>query len=305
MSSATFSESSVRRDLTQAFSAGVEDSAPVYPELCSLRESDGADEQYAMLGAMPGMREWLGDRVFKSLRAADFVIKNRLWESSLTIEQTDIEDDRLEMLKDGLSFLGAEAASHPDKLLFELVSNGDTNTGFDGQFFFDTDHSWGESGSQSNDLSASMSGAAPTESEFRIAYHASLLAMRSFKRDNGQPFMRGLDVGLDSLILLVPTELSLVAHEAIDKLLVDGGETNIVLDRPRIISAAYLTDPTKFYTLNVGQKLRPFVFQARRPLRTQVKGLDENEFKDVKFLADARYNIGYAAWWNAVSTTFA
>jgi phage major head subunit gpT-like protein len=50
--------------------------------------------------------------------------------------------------------------------------------------------------------------------------------------------------------------------------------------------------------------LRPFVFQARRPLARQMKGMDDREFKNVKFMTDARYNLGYLAWWNAVLTEF-
>ena len=65
-----------------------------------------------------------------------------------------------------------------------------------------------------------------------------------------------------------------------------------------------LTDATKFYLLNLSQPLKPFVFQARRPLQRQMKGMDDREFKDVKFMTDARYNLGYLAWWNAVLTTW-
>jgi len=54
----------------------------------------------------------------------------------------------------------------------------------------------------------------------------------------------------------------------------------------------------------VGQKIKPFVFQARRPLGRQMKGLDDREFKDVKLMTDARYNVGYFAWWYSVQSTF-
>lgn len=292
------------RGLTQKFDEGTESYTPFYPSVCSVRPSDGADEQYALLGAMPGVREWLGDRQFNKLRAADFTIKNKEWETSLEIERTKIEDDRLSFYNDVLGELGVEAVAHPDELLFSLVVAGESQAGFDGQFFFDTDHAWGDSGNQSNDLSYAKAGALPTEDEFRGAYHQARAAMLAFKRDNGKPFVRPTIKPLSGLQLWVPPQLEEVAHKALFKDLVAGGETNIVLDRPQILTVTHLTDAAKFYLINPTSRIRPFVFQARRPLMRKMKGLDDHEFKNVKFMADARYNVGYGAWWNAVLTTF-
>jgi hypothetical protein len=50
--------------------------------------------------------------------------------------------------------------------------------------------------------------------------------------------------------------------------------------------------------------MRPFVFQRRAPITTGWKGADDMEFKELKFMTEARYNIGYLAWWKAVLTTF-
>jgi phage major head subunit gpT-like protein len=295
------------RSLTHKFDAGVQMAAPVYPQLCTIVPSDGADEEYGMLGRMPGIREWVGDRNFKSLRAAKFTIANRKWESSVAIEKDDIDDDRMGLYGPILEGLGQEAAHHPDELTLEVLVNGESEACFDGQTFFDTDHLWGDSGSQSNDLTYNASDhTAVTEDEFRDAYHAARTAMLNFKSDQGKSFIRPTIRPLPNLLLLVPTALEKVANMAINKQLVDAGETNIVLDKPRIMTlpTSYLSSGVKFYLLNLGQSLKPFVFQARKPLSRQMKGLDDHEFKDVKFMCDARYNVGYLAWWNAVLTTF-
>lgn len=301
----TASATAALRGLTAKFDIAVEQAQPFYPEICTLVRSTGADEKYGFLGAMPGMREWIGDRQFAQLRAGDFKIANRLWEASLRIEREDIEDDRIGLYETPLAALGEEAAYHPDELVFDLLINGETGECFDGQNFFDTDHVWGESGTQSNDLTATAADPnAPTEAEFRAAYHAARAAMLSYRNDQGKLFMRPTIRPLTGLILLVPPAMEETAARAINKLLVNGGETNIVLDQPRIVASGHLTSPSKFYLLNVQSRLRPFIFQARRPLQRQMKGLDDREFKDVKFMADARYNVGYGAWWNAVLTTF-
>jgi hypothetical protein len=46
------------------------------------------------------------------------------------------------------------------------------------------------------------------------------------------------------------------------------------------------------------------VFQKREPISRQPKGADDIEKKDIKFMTQARYNVGYLAWWNAVLYTF-
>ena len=100
--------------LTVHFDRGVESSSPLYPELCTTINSGGASEEYGFLGAMPGVREWLGDREFHSLRGARFTIENKLWENSVAIEQVDIEEDRLCLYGPVLHERGAEAMHHPD-----------------------------------------------------------------------------------------------------------------------------------------------------------------------------------------------
>jgi phage major head subunit gpT-like protein len=165
------------RSLTQRFDMGREAASPFYPEICTVIPSNGADEEYGGLGSVPGVREWLGDRQFNTLRAAKFTIATREWESSVRIEKNDIDDARLLKYGPILEQMGMEAEHHPDELLFELLVAGESAACFDGQYFFDTDHSFGESGTQSNDLTyAAASGTTPTEAEFRAAYHAGVQA---------------------------------------------------------------------------------------------------------------------------------
>src|SRR5690606_27501964 len=103
----------------------VEAATPFYPSICTIVPSDGADEEYGGLGSMPGMREWLGDRQFHSLRAAKFTIENKEWEGSVEIPRTAIEDDRVGIYGPVLDQMGTEAAHHPDELLSDLVRNGE------------------------------------------------------------------------------------------------------------------------------------------------------------------------------------
>lgn len=296
----------ILRTLTKTFDTSIRTASPFYPRIANVIPSDGSDEAYGMLGGMPGMREWLGDRQFKQLRSGTFTIANKLFESSLLIEKTNLADDRKNLYNMPMEQLGAEAAYHPDELLFEAFVLGETVPCFDGQYFFDTDHSWGDSGTQSNDLTyAAATGTVPTAAEFRAAYNAAYAAMLAFKGDNGKSFFRPTQAQqVIRPLVLVPPALLPIATDGLTARNDANNNPVTVLGNPELVPITYLTDATKFYVLNVAATIKPMIFQAREPLSRQMKGLDDIETKDVKFMTQARYNVGTNAWWNAVLTTF-
>jgi len=302
--SITNSRSLTKTFLNNHFDRGLERAKPFYPEIATIVQSTGADEEYGGLGSVPGMREWIGDRQFDTLRGANFTIANRHFESGVEVLKTDIEDGRLVKYGSILEELGVEAMHHPDELMFELAIAGESQTCFDGQFFFDTDHVWGDSGSQSNDLtSAAAATTIPVAAEYRTAYHAARAAMLGFKRDNGKLFHRPTLAPISDMLMLVPATHEEQARKAFDQPYLASGESNFTMEAPRILASPYLT-ADKFYLFRIGQPLKPFVFQARQALKRQTKGWDDQETKFVKFMVDARYNAGFLAWWNAVVTTW-
>lgn len=131
----------ILRDLTHKFDMGVAASPVFYPRISTVIPSNGAGEKYAWLGSMPGVREWLGDRQFKELRAANFTLENKLWESSLEIPKTNLDDDTMGMYSMAMPDLAQRAAQHPDKLVFQALAAGYNTACWDGQYFFDTEFS--------------------------------------------------------------------------------------------------------------------------------------------------------------------
>ena len=59
----------IKRGITARFDriVGQAESEVFYPTLSTIVNSSGIDEQYAFLGAMPGVREWFGERDFQQL----------------------------------------------------------------------------------------------------------------------------------------------------------------------------------------------------------------------------------------------
>jgi phage major head subunit gpT-like protein len=44
---------------------------------------------------MPGMREWIGDRVVKDVASHGYSIVNKTWEDTVGLGRDDVEDDNV------------------------------------------------------------------------------------------------------------------------------------------------------------------------------------------------------------------
>lgn len=113
---------------------------PMYTQVATVVTSTNSAEEYGWLGNFPGMREWLGDRVIHGLKTHGYSIKNKDFELTVTVGKNDIKDDNLGIYSPMFTHLGQSAAAHPDELVWDLLKRGFTETCYDGQYFFDTDH---------------------------------------------------------------------------------------------------------------------------------------------------------------------
>ena len=109
-------------------------------KVAMLVPSSTAEEKYAWLGAVTRFREWLGDRVIQNLMTYDYTIRNKSYENTVGVDRDDIEDDRLGVYAPMFQQMGMDSKQHPDELVFALLKAGFTTLGYDGQYFFDTDH---------------------------------------------------------------------------------------------------------------------------------------------------------------------
>lgn len=118
-----------------------------YRQLCMLVDSKSREEVYPRLDQLPGIREWIGDRVVNSLSAGTYAVRNKKFEETLGIDRDDIEDDAFALFNIAIQQLGVNAAEFPDRLVAGLINSGGSTIGPDGQYFFDTDHpSWDSTG---------------------------------------------------------------------------------------------------------------------------------------------------------------
>ena len=114
--------------------------AAFWEQVATLVPSTTASNTYGWLGDFPKLREWVGDRVVKDIKEAGYSISNKLYEATLGVQRTQIEDDQYGHYSPIAKSMGQEAAQHPDRLLQTLITGAGAALCYDGQYFFDTDH---------------------------------------------------------------------------------------------------------------------------------------------------------------------
>jgi phage major head subunit gpT-like protein len=123
-----------------AFQSGLASATSMYGRIATTVTSTTRENDYGWLGSMPGFREWVGDRVIDSIQNEGYKIVNKDFAQTISVKRNDFQDDNLGIFAPMFQGLGQNAAEFADTLVFPLLKSGFTNTCYDGQYFFDTDH---------------------------------------------------------------------------------------------------------------------------------------------------------------------
>lgn len=152
---------SINDGVSLSFNDQLWSAATIYKNYCYEGASTGAAEVYPRLEMLPGLREWIGDRVVRSLTNVTFTITNRSFEETIGIKRTDIEDDKFGLLTPVAQELGNNAGRFPDLLTAQLMKAGHTTICYDGQNFFDTAHPTYDANGNAITLANYASGSSP------------------------------------------------------------------------------------------------------------------------------------------------
>lgn len=132
---------------------------PTWDRIAMEVPSTGSEEKYAWLGSMPSFREWLGERIVQNLATSDFTLKNKTFENTIGVPRETIEDDKIGVYKPLFSQMGDASARHPDLLVYSLLLAGFATNCYDGQYFFDTDHTGYDANGNEISVSNMIAGA--------------------------------------------------------------------------------------------------------------------------------------------------
>ena len=234
-------------------------------------------EEYRWLGQFPGLREWIGDRVVKDLSVDGFVIKNRNFEATVSVDRNDLEDDAIGIYKPLFSQLGESAKQHPDLLMYELLMSGFTAKCFDGNPFFHTAHPNGSQPAYSN------KGTAPLDV---AAYEAARTSMTSLVNTEGRPLR------LTPTFMLVPPQLEATAKTILRADKMANGATNIWQASADVIVVPELAaHPTCWFLADLKHAGKPFIFQTRKT--AEFMALDQLQDENVFFRKEFIYGVDY------------
>lgn len=123
-----------------AFNNGRGSYEQLYQRIATEVSSNNMTEDYSWIGEFTRLKEWVGERDIKKMSANRYTLTNIKFEGTEGIPAEYIEDDNYGLLMPKFQDMGYAAATHPDELVFSLVSKGFSSQCYDGQNFFDADH---------------------------------------------------------------------------------------------------------------------------------------------------------------------
>lgn len=240
-------------------------------------QSANLQENYAWIGAIPDLIEWIGPRQVKAFTNYEYIVRNKPFESTVGVPATYIEFDNAGTFAPAIRSMAERAKKHPAALVSGLLVNGHLPTSlcYDGAPFF----------------GAHTVGGITFNNKSTLALNATNLAaaydfMLSIKNEDGNA------IGVTPNLLVVGPALRGTAHSLLKVQTSAGNPTFGLVD--------FIVDPnisgTAWYLLDTTKSVRPIVLQvAKEPKfeRDDKSVFDENV---VKFGTSWFGNAGYGMW---------
>ncbi|KQT10970.1 Mu-like prophage major head subunit gpT family protein [Ramlibacter sp. Leaf400] len=277
--------------------------------LSNFFQSDQAGETYAFLGQSPQFREWIGGRQGKGLASSSFAITNKHYEATLEVSKRDVRRDKTGQIMARVEEFADKSVTHWASMLSTLLLNGDSTVCYDGQYYFDTDHSEGSSGTQSNKISVTIAGlpaavhgstTAPSVEEFQQCMLKGIAAILGFKDNQGEP----MNENARDFVVKVPVGLYLTATAAVSTLataaLAQNLNPNLIAGlNVQVVMNPRLTWTNKFSVHRTDSPIKGLIRQSEQDVELKVKAEgSEFEFDNDawQFGLDSWRNVGYGYW---------
>lgn len=285
--------------------------------------SDQQYEEYRFLDQVPAMRRRGGADKPETLQSKRIVIANDEYESSLIIPTSDLRRDKTGQIMARVGQLADRAISFFDSRLMSLVLSGTATTTYgacyDGQAFFSTTHSEGDSGTLKNIVTSTevpalnvADAAAPTELEMSQAILNTAMYFFTYKDDKGEPMngeareftvvcnpsIAGASLGGIYNATVAGASGNTTAN-ALYGLTQRGWKFNLV-PSPRVTTAA------DFYTFRTDGRTKPLIRQQEVGVTMKALGLgSEYETKNDASFYGVRWvgGFGYGQWQHAIKAT--
>ncbi len=261
-----------------------------FRRIATVVETDNPSEEYKMLGSVPTAEKWVGDRKIAKLAADSYKIANEDWANGLEIDRNDLRDDKLGMLALSITQLAQAHVRRMDAEVIDVYVQGFVGTrsvGYDGQFLWDTDHTFraGQGGSQSNKNTVALSDA-------NLA--TAWAAFMGYKDDKGEP------LEYSPKLLLVGPTLRDTARKLVGQPFKANGESNMDLNTLDLIVHPRITG-SEWFLIDTAQAVLPCILQIQQmPQFVALDSMEDlNAFMRKTFLygADSTFRADPGAWY--------
>lgn len=208
------------------------------------------------LGASPQIQRWVAEKRAQELNKFEWDITVVDWEATVRINLNALKDARWNIYEPRIKGMARNAARHEYNLISELLRGAETGLCYDGQYFFDTDHVDGASGSQSNEIT----GAGTSQANIETDYYKACAKLQGFLDDKGQV------MNPDNFrpIVWIPNDPTLKQRFQTLKLAGLISQTsNILVNDFDLVVDPQLTDATDWYMMRDDSELKPFIHVSR------------------------------------------
>ena len=277
--------------------------------LSRLFTSDQLSEDYKWLGQSPAMREWIGGRHAKGFSDNSLTIKNKHFEATLEIDVDDLRRDKTGQVLARIGELADRTNAHWASLLSTLIGNADSTVCYDGEFFFDTDHTEGENTTnQDNDITVDISAlpttnsgviTAPSVGEMQASILKGIQQILGFLDNQSEP----MNENASNFMVFVPTALWNVARASVTMPLIDRGESNVLVGTSDLSITVHADARSSwtdsFAVFRTDSSMPPFIRQEEKPVSiSAIAEGSEHEFKNNEHIygVDTWRNVGYGYW---------
>jgi phage major head subunit gpT-like protein len=265
---------------------------PQHEKIALVINANVLSAVYPLIEEMPAMREWTGDRIVHGLKAAEWTIKNKPYELTVSVPRRNVETDTHGLLNPRFQMMAGSVAIMPDILTYGLMPTGFVNPCYDGKAFYANNHIFG-----SNKSAAVLSS---------TSWDAAIADILGWKKIDGSPFFDGTE----KFTLVVGPKLRGPAKRiVVAKIIVEGGAAvdNLNEGAADLVVTPQITSATQWFISIEKAGLKPFIFQSRKT--PQFVGLENPTDPSVFFKGeftygvDADWNAGYTLPWLSWGST--
>ncbi len=279
-------------------------------KISNMFTSDQESETYKWMGMSPVYREWVAGRQAKAYRGQGQTLTNVHYEATIEFAKKDVRRDKTGQIRARMAEFADREKAHWASLLSTLIVDGESDSAYDGNSYFHTARTEGDSGSQDNDIVVDISGfpadqagvvTAPGVGEMQWAIVKGITQIMAFKDDQGQP----MNESASQFLVLTPPSLYMPAVAALSDLNSNGPQESV---NPNMIKGLTVdvamntrlsawTD--QFVVFRTDSAIKPLIRQQEQPpeLKAKAEGSEFEFDNDAwQFGVDTWRTVGYGMW---------